>query len=165
MMFAWVASSFFCLKKALRHLENFSQKGFFVNSLPLFMEDIYDALRAAIQASGGPKSVAGRLWPHKPIDQAKKELLDALNRDNPRKLDNEEFLAVLKMAKEAGFHQAKHWIDGELGYDPTPMADPHVQRDRLAEELGRALDVIEGVSRAAQRLNVDVPISLLKRNG
>ena len=129
------------------------------------MEDIYDALRAAIQASGGPKSVAGRLWPHKPIDQAKKELLDALNRDNPRKLCNEEFLAVLRMAKEAGFHQAKHWIDNELGYDPTPVADPAIVKDRLADEMARALDVLESVARAAERLNVGLPSSLLKRTG
>lgn len=137
-----------------------------MNSMPLFMEDIYDALKAAVQAIGGPKIAASRLWPHKPAEQAKKELNDALNRDNPRKLDNEEFLAVLRMAKEAGFHQAKHWIDSELGYDPTPVADPVIQKDRLADELARAIVALENVTRAAERLNaVNAPASLLKRAG
>lgn len=131
-------------------------------TLPLFMEDIYDALRAAVQALGGAKVVAGRLWPHKPIESAKKDLLDALNRDNPRKLDNEEFLAVLRMAKEAGFHHAKHWIDADLGYEPTPVTDPAIQKDRLAEEMARALDVLASVTKAAERLNA-LPPSLLKR--
>lgn len=127
------------------------------NSLPLFLEDVYDALRAAVQALGGAKIVASRLWPHKPVEQARKELLDALNRDNPRKLDTEEFLAVLRMAREAGFHQCKHWIDAELGYEATPIVDPHIQRDRLAEEMARALDVLANITKAAERMRDSMP--------
>lgn len=107
------------------------------NSLPLFLEDVYDALRAAVQAIGKPKTVAARLWPHKPIDQAHKELLDALNRDNPRKLDPEETMAVLRMAREAGCHQAKHWIDAELGYAPSQPVEP---QDELAALIELYLD-------------------------
>lgn len=122
------------------------------DSLPLFMEDIYDALRAAVQALGGAKVVAAKLWPHKPIEQARKELLDALNRDNPRKLDAEEFIAVLRMAREAGFHQAKHWIDGASGYEPSDPLDPAIQRDRLAEELAHAARRFQELTQAVQRL-------------
>lgn len=126
------------------------------NSLPLFMEDVYDALRAAVQALGGAKQAAGRLWPHKPIEQARKELLDALNRDNPRKLDAEEILAVLRMAREAGFHNAKHWLDVAIGYTPTPPSDPQVERDRLADSLARAAEEFAALTRAVERLNVPV---------
>jgi hypothetical protein len=118
----------------------------------LFYEDVFDVAKAAVQAAGGAKTVAGRLWPHKPMAQAHKELLDCLNRESPRKLCIEEFLAVLKMAKEAGFHQAKHWIDGELGYQPTPPTDPKVERDRLAEELSRAADHFKNLQRSVERL-------------
>jgi hypothetical protein len=58
--------------------------------------------------------VAKILWPHKPIIEAQRELLDCLNRDRPQKLCIEEFMAVLRMAHDAGFHQAKHWIDEAL---------------------------------------------------
>ena len=119
--------------------------------MPLFLEDIYDALRAAVQALGGAKTVAARLWPHKSVEQARKELLDALNRDNPRKLDAEEILAVLRMAREAGFHAAKHWLDVELGYTPTEPTDPKIERDRLAEELANA--AILALTRAVERLD------------
>jgi hypothetical protein len=104
------------------------------NSLPLFLEDIYDALRAAVQSLGGAKPVAGRLWPHKPLEQARKELLDALNRDNPRKLDAEEVIALLRMAREAGFHQAKHWIDNELGYSQSEPVEPETELAKLLRE-------------------------------
>jgi hypothetical protein len=72
-------------------------------SLPLFLEDVFDALRAAVQAAGGAKCVAGRLWPAKPTEQARKDLLDCLNRDNDRKLCVEEVMAILRMAREAGY--------------------------------------------------------------
>jgi hypothetical protein len=119
----------------------------------LFYEDIYDVLRAAVQAIGGTKAVAGRLWPHKPISEAQRELLDALNRDRPRKLDAEEVLAVLRMAKEAGFHQAKHWVDSDLGYQPSQPLDPKIERDRLADELARAAETFKGLQRAVERLH------------
>lgn len=132
--------------------------------MSLFLEDVYEALHSAVQALGGAKVVACRLWPHKPMEQARKELLDALNRDNPRKLDAEEFLAVLRMAREAGFHQAKHWIDMELGYEPSSPADPVVQRDRLADELARAAENLAQLQKAVERMNdIALPQSLLKR--
>lgn len=118
----------------------------------LFYEDVFDVAKAAVQAAGGAKTVAGQLWPAKPIGQAHKELLDCLNRESPRKLCIEEFIAVLRMAREAGFHQAKHWIDQELGYQPTPPTDPKIERDRLAEELARAADQFRNLQRSVERL-------------
>lgn len=108
------------------------------NSLPLFLEDIYEALKAAVSQLGGAKEVASRLWPHKPLEQARKELLDALNRDNPRKLDPEETVALLRMAREKGYHGAKHWLDTTLGYAPSTPVEPE---DELAMMLREYLDI------------------------
>jgi hypothetical protein len=121
-------------------------------SMPLFLEDVFDALRAAVQAAGGAKTVAGRIWPHKPIDQARKELLDALNRDNARKLCVEEVIALLAMARESGYHQAKHWIDEAIGYQPTPPSDPKVERDRLADALEHAAQSFDALKQQATNL-------------
>lgn len=133
------------------------------NTQPLFLEDIYDALQALVQRLGGAKVVAGKLWPHKPIEQARQQLLDCLNRDNSRKLDLDELLALLRMAREAGFHDTKHWIDVDLGYDPSMPADPFVQRDRLADELSRAADTFTQLQKAVERMT-ELPPSLLKRS-
>ncbi len=105
-----------------------------------------------VQAAGGAKVVAGKIWPHKPIAEAHRELLDCLNRERPRKFCIEEFLALMRMAKDAGFHQGKHWIDTDTGYQPTPPADPKVERDRLADEFARAADSFKNLQRAAERL-------------
>jgi hypothetical protein len=118
----------------------------------LFYEDVFEVLRAAVHAAGGTKAVAARLWPNKPVVEAQRELLDSLNRERPRKLDLDDVLAILKFAREAGFHAAKHWLDNELGYQPTQPADPKVERDRLAEELARAAESFKALQRAAERL-------------
>lgn len=47
----------------------------------------------------------------------------------------------------------KHWIDAEIGYQPTPPADPKIERDRLADELARAADNFRGLQRAVERLS------------
>ncbi len=119
----------------------------------LFYEDVFEVAKAAIAHAGGAKKVSGILWPSKAPQQAHKELLDCLNRESPRKLCIEEFMAVLKMAREAGFHQAKHWIDSELGYQPTQPMDPVVERDRLAEELSKLNASVRAMTQAAERLN------------
>jgi hypothetical protein len=123
-----------------------------VSQQTLFYEDIFDVARAAVQAAGGAKSVAGRLWPNTPISEAQRQLLDCLNRERPQKLCIEEFMQILKMAKDAGFHQAKHWIDDALGYQQTPPTDPKIERDRLADELARAADQFKALQKAVERL-------------
>ncbi len=119
----------------------------------LFYEDVFDVTRAMVQAAGGAKKVSGRLWPTKATVQAQKELLDCCNRNSDRKLCTEEFLAVINMAREVGFHQGKHWIDTNTGYQPTPPADPIVERDRLAEQMSRMTEAFKEMTRAAERLN------------
>lgn len=118
----------------------------------LFIEDIYDALKGAVQALGGAKVVGELLWPTKSAEQARGDLLDCLNRNNARKFDAEEILAILKLAGEAGYHQAKHWIDSAAGYQPTLPLDPVVERDRLAESLDRAAENFAALTQQAKRL-------------
>lgn len=118
----------------------------------LFYEDVFDVARAMVQAAGGTKAVASKLWPHKPIAEAQRELLDCLNRERPRKFCIEEFLALIRMSRDAGFHQGKHWIDSDTGYQPTNPVDPLVERDRLAEELAALNASVRAMTQAAERL-------------
>lgn len=134
------------------------------NTQPLFLEDIYDALQALVQRLGGAKVVAGRVWPHKPPEQARQQLLDCMNRENTRKLDLDELLALLRMGREAGYHDTKHWLDSELGYDPSQPLDPVIQRDRVSEELAGVTERLAQLQRSIERMNeISIPSSLLKR--
>lgn len=105
------------------------------NEIEQCFESVYDAYRAGVQACGGFKKVASGLWPHKPAQEAARELADALNRDRPRKLDPEECAQLLRMFREIGFHSTKHFIDKDAGYDKTGPTDPQVQEDKLASAI------------------------------
>lgn len=111
---------------------------------PLFVESIYDALNAIVGALGGPKEVAGVLWPAKAVDDARKRLKDCLNPDRDEKLDPEQVVLLFRLAREAGFHVAKHWLDAETGYLASTPADP-------AEEQARLVAVIESAGVTMQR--------------
>lgn len=128
----------------------------------LFYEDVFDVTRAMVQAAGGAKVVASKLWPHMPIAEAQRKLLDCMNRERPEKLCIEEFLAVVRMAREAGFHQGKHWIDADTGYQPSQPADPKVERDRLAEEFAHLAEAVKNAQRAMERLTVEPGIRSVK---
>lgn len=105
---------------------------------PLFVESIYDALRAIVQSLGGPKVVGAALWPAKSVDDARKQLLDCLNADRNNKLDPEQVVLLFRMAREADFHIAKHWLDSELGYQPSLPADPLDEQTRLVTVIESA---------------------------
>jgi hypothetical protein len=51
---------------------------------------------------------------------------------------------LLRLAREADFHIAKHWLDNETGYLPSTPADP-------AEEQARLVTVIEQAGQTLQR--------------
>jgi hypothetical protein len=111
---------------------------------PLFVESIYDALRAIVNHVGGPKTVGAALWPAKSVDDARRQLLDCLNPERHEKLDPDQLVLLFRMGREAGFHVSKHFFDTETGYLPSTPADP-------TEEQARLVDVIETAGVTLQR--------------
>lgn len=128
----------------------------------LFYEDVFDVTRAAVQAAGGAKKVATALWPHMPMAEAQRKLLDSLNRERAEKLELEEFFAVLRMARDVGFHQAKHWFDETAGYRPSEPQDPKVERDRLAEQFANLADAVRNAQHAMERLTLEPNVRVVK---
>ena len=120
----------------------------------MFYEDLFDALRAAIQAAGGAKSVAGKLWPKKPVPLAHRDLLDALNRDRERKLDPEEVLQVFRIARDAGFHSAFHFMCDQAGYHKPAPVTSEEQAIGLAERVEGLTREVRAAARELERLNV-----------
>lgn len=117
---------------------------------PLFVESVYDALKAIVAALGGPKVVGAALWPQKSVDDARTQLLHCLNPDRNDKLDPEQVVMLFRLAREADFHVAKHWLDSETGYLPSSPADPHDEQARLVTVIA---DAAQTMNRAMQTLD------------
>lgn len=106
--------------------------------LQLVHEDVHELVRSLVAALGGAKVVGPRLFPSKPPEAAARYLLDCINPNRERHdLGPEEFLALLKWAREAGVHFGIAWLCDELGYTRPQPIEPEDQ----AAEILRRVDV------------------------
>lgn len=113
----------------------------------LFFDSIFDALGAAVQAAGGTKRVASKLWPTLDSTSATARLRGCLNPEHQQKLCPEELLAIARMGKEAGCNAAMQYLARDLGYEIKPLTPAETKKQikrarRLAllEELKRLED-------------------------
>lgn len=124
------------------------------NSLAIF-SDWNDAITGIVHALGGFKKVGVRLRPEyeaKP-DQAAQWLRDCLNPDKRERLNPDQVFMLMRLARELGYHAAKHWMDAELGYEQGRPLDPvdevvrlQVRGAELARELRGIVDRMERLS-------------------
>lgn len=111
-------------------------------------DDLNEALKGAIKALGGFKSVGQLLWPEiEKGETAAQKLRDCVNPDRRERLTPEQFVMILRLARDKGFHATMDYIAHQLGYKATPIqpadADAELQRsfidavDRLAAIQGQ----------------------------
>lgn len=118
----------------------------------LFHESVYDALRAVVERAGGAKAVGRMLRPGKSPDEAGRWVLDCLNSSRHERFAPEDLLHVLRIGREVGYHGAKHWIDSETGYSPTPPLDPEDQQAELIRVIATASDELRRATEALERV-------------
>lgn len=116
-------------------------------NLLLFYDSIYDALRGFVSYAGGSKVVGPRIFPHKG-DKAAAWLDDCLNPDRPAKLDPEELLTMVRLARDAGFHGLAQYIGDSVGYE-MKVREP---RDVLAELYGQFIERSKELQRLGERI-------------
>lgn len=120
--------------------------------VPLFVEDLNDALRATINALGGFKAVGVELRPEKSAVDAGKWLADCLNPDKRDKLDPEQLSYIRRKARQQGVHVLAAFEMQDAGYAPPVAVAPEDEAAQLQREFinaVKALDVIQ--TRMAQR--------------
>lgn len=119
---------------------------------PLFCSDVYEALAAIVTFLGGPKRVGAVFWPDKSARDAGKLLKDCLNPSRKEKLDPQQVVRLFRMARDAGFHVAKHWLDGETGYMPSLPATSHDEQAQLVAVIETAGTTLQNAVNALERL-------------
>lgn len=95
------------------------------NDLAVFA-DWNDALTAIVHALGGFKKVGVRLRPEleTKAEQASQWLRDCFNPEKRERLNPDQVFMLMRLARKAGYHAAKHWMDAELGYEQGRALDP-----------------------------------------
>lgn len=121
--------------------------------IPLVVETLQEAKRAAVAALGGAKVVGPMLWPEKGPEESARLLLDCLNPDRPHRLDPERFVLLMRKAREAGYHGLMEFTAESAGYTRPAPVEPEdemaaLQRDFLSG-LGELKSIAARFERAA----------------
>jgi hypothetical protein len=107
-----------------------------VEQQPLFFEDVYAALKYVVQSLGKPKDVGPLIFPHKEDPFAAGRLLsDCINPNRDSKLDIEQVILLLRLAREKGCHLGIEYLCTAAGYTkPTPV-EPNDERAALQRQF------------------------------
>lgn len=101
----------------------------------LFYDDFRDALRYAIKQLGGFEAVGADLWPSKLRKQAGAWLSDCLNPERAAKLDLEEVVEILRMARAAGIHCGMNQLCDDSGYEHPKITPQMSEAQKLAARM------------------------------
>lgn len=119
------------------------------HTVPMFFEDIEDALREVVRCAGGPKVVGAKLWPEIDPDKAGRRLSDCLNDTRREVLSPSQVMLLLKIGRQIGCHAAINFIARESGYgDPSPM-EPEDEIARLQRDF---VESVKGLGEMATRI-------------
>lgn len=127
----------------------------------LFYEKWQDAVRDLVRCAGGSKAVAGKLWPHKPVDEAQRLLADCLNDDRPARLDPDRLFMLMRLGREVGFHGLMRHIASDAGYTEPAPRDP---RDEMADLQRQFITAVKQSQHIADRIErlTQPPLSVAK---
>ena len=101
----------------------------------LWHDTIEEALRAVVVMLGGPKRVAGQLWPSKSITEGARFLNHCLDPERPEKLSLDELQWLLREGRLAGVHTAMSFLASAAGYNEPQPKNPETERDKLQREF------------------------------
>lgn len=121
-----------------------------------------EALETCVAVCGGAKAVAVLLWGDKPVESARKHLLDCLNDDRPQHFTIDAMIFIMRMARDRGCHDGMEYLSKALGYT-TPV--PVQAHDEIAElqrkfiEAQRAMSgLVAQMQAASERMSSGQPL-------
>lgn len=113
-----------------------------------FFEDVDDAMKEAVRALGGAKKVGLMFWPEleKDPDKAANRLRDCMNPDRREKLSIQQFMLLLRKAREAGCHSLMAYVASDAGYSAPEPVEPEAV---LAEKQSQFIDAVKALQSMA----------------
>lgn len=126
------------------------------------MDTPEEILRACVDRAGGAKTVGCRLKPElsdRP-DIAARWLLDRLNEDRRERLNVGQIILILRMARDAGFHDGMAAWNRLCGYGPASALAPESEAADLQRRFVNQVDVVQKL--LGQMKAANVPVEMLE---
>lgn len=113
--------------------------------IPMFVDDLNDALRATINALGGMKAIGVELKPEKTAVDAGRWLADCLNSDKRDRLAPDQVAYIRRKARAAGVHILAAFEMQDAGYQAPIPVEPEDERAALQREfieMGKKMEAL-----------------------
>lgn len=119
-----------------------------------FFDGVYDAMKEAVRALGGPKKVGLMFWPEleKDPEKAANRLRDCMNPERREKLSIEQFMMLLRKACEVGCHSLMAFVASDTGYKTPDPQDPEEELAEAQAEFVEAVKALEGMAKRVEKL-------------
>lgn len=115
-------------------------------------DDLNDALKGAIKALGGFKAVGQLLWPEiEKAETAAQKLRDCVNADRRERLTPEQFVMILRLARDKNFHASMDYVAQQIGYKATPVNPADVDAELQRNFIDAVAQLAEMGNRLMQR--------------
>jgi hypothetical protein len=125
--------------------------------LPMFPQDLYEAIRDTVRALGGPKRVGHELQPDLDPEAAGRWLSDCCNPDRREKLSPTQLAYIRRRARQAGVHILAEFEARDAGYAPPTPIEPESERAALMREFNRQMEAFVALSRRLESLGAIPP--------
>lgn len=122
------------------------------DQIPLFVDDYYDAVRAAVEGLGGYKRVGHDMRPDLSVDAAGRWLADCINPDKREKLSLTELAYIRKAARQAGVHVLAAYEMQDSGYAPPQPVAPEDEAAQLQREFIASVKALEAIQARLARV-------------
>jgi hypothetical protein len=110
----------------------------------LWHDTIFDALGADVQAAGGVKKVASKVWPSLDIASATARLRAGLNPEHAQKLCLLEMQMIMRLALDAGSCSVLQYLARDFGCEIKVLTPAEAKK--RAKRM-RRLDLLEQLKR------------------
>ena len=123
-----------------------------MEQLALYHEDIYEAIKTAVQALGGSKKVGSTLWPDKSPDKAGELLNNCLNTTRNEKLDPEQFIYLSNEAQKIGMHSIADFYSSACNYKFIPVK-PEDEKAELMKQFNQSVSLQNQIVKRLEAMN------------
>lgn len=122
--------------------------------IPMFVEDLNDAIRDTIKALGGFKRFGYEMRPDLGVEGAGRWLSDCCNPDRRDKLSPTELAFIRRRGRQQGVHILATYEARDAGYAPPKPIEPEDERAALLREFNvRAAEMV-GLSKQLAAMGV-----------
>lgn len=125
-----------------------------MNQQALWHDSPEEALRALIDALGGPKAVGHMLMPEKSMDDARRTVLKWCDAERHDKPSLDQLLLLMRKDREAGCHVFAAFLLSQAGYEEPRPVEPKDEAAELQRAFIRSVAEQKALLERLQRVQV-----------